>query len=210
MNKFWYFFYGLPNIFGLILMLIGLLGQLGLMLLSSRGGLAYWLPICMLLYLVGWIVGWWVQDNEADLHFEQTLTAEQIESELRQLLKRIKSRVPAEAYTLVQSIQTSVLSVLPHLVSGQFANQDLYTVKQAVFDYLPTTLENYLRLPTAYANMHPLDNGKTAKTLLIEQLRMLDEGLSQVTHSIYSNDAQALLSNQRFLQSRLGVSNDAL
>ncbi|WP_230658692.1 hypothetical protein [Psychrobacter sp. I-STPA10] len=203
MKKFWFFFYGLPNIFGLIGLLIGLITQLILMLSSTLGGLLYWLPICLLLYALGWLLGWWIQDNDANLHFAQTQTAEQIEHELQQLLAHIKPRIPPQAYEHVKNIQTSVLSVLPHLVAGQFADQNLYTVKQAVFDYLPTTLENYLRLPTVYANMHPVNQGKTAKTLLIEQLATLDDALLKVTHNIFAHDVQALLANQRFLQTRL-------
>ncbi len=210
MNKFWFFFYGLPNIYGLAFSLIGLFLQAALMIsgnaLPTLFWIPLWIPLCLGLYLLGWIMGWWVQNNQADLQFERTVTAEDIANELKKLSKQVKGRIPDAAYTHVQNIEALVLSVLPHLVSGKFANQDLHTVKQAVFDYLPTTLENYLRLPTAYANMHPLDNGKTAKTLLIEQLVLLDNGLQDITHSIFKNDAQSLLANQRFLQSRIGSS----
>lgn len=211
MKKFWFFFYGLPNIFGMALLLVCLFLQLALMLLTPQGGLSYgyWLSLCVLLYAAGWVIGWWVQDNNADLQFERTVTAEDIADELQKLTKQIKGRIPEPALNHVQRIETSVLSVLPHIVSGEFANQDLHTVKQAVFDYLPTTLESYLRLPTAYATMYAIENGKTAKMLLIEQLSLLDKAVEDITHSILKNDAQALLANQRFLQSRIG-SNESL
>lgn len=202
--RFWLFFYGLPNILGMGLLLLGLLGQLVLMLLSTHGGLAYWLAICGLLYVAGWLMGWWLQDTDANLTFEQTLTREQIESEMMQLLRRVKGRIPEPAYALVTDIQTSVLGLLPHLVSGKVFNQDLHTVKQTVFDYLPSTLENYLKLPSAYANLHPVHDGKTAKVLLLEQLTLMDSGLKDITHSIYQQDSQALLVNQRFLEQKLG------
>lgn len=209
MNKFWFFFYGTPNILGLALMLLSLLLQLLLMIVFDAGvGAILLLPVSLLLYAAGWLVGWLFQPKNANLHFQNTLTSEEIENELKQLMRKIQGRVPPMAYEKVENIRQSVLAVLPQIVGSQVANQDLYTVKKTVFDYLPSTLENYLKLPAAYANMHTISDGKTAKELLIEQLTVIDDSLLKINNSIFSNDAQSLLANQRFLEQRLETVED--
>lgn len=204
MKRFWFFFYGFPNIIGMALALLGLLTHIALVIASAKGGLLYWWVIVVGLYVLGWLVGWFFQNNDANLQFQHTLTAEQIEAELDSLIKKIKKRVPTEALTHVQGIRESVFAVLPDIVRGNFANHDLYTIKKTVFAYLPETLENYLKLPNVYATMHPIRDGKTAKVLLIEQLSLIDTTMQDVVKNIYNQDAQALLVNERFLQARLG------
>lgn len=204
-NKFWFFFYGWPNIVGMALMLLGLAVHIALMALSPKGGLLYWWVMVLGLYVLGWLVGWFFQNNDADLHFRQALTAEQIKAELDSLVRKIAKRVPEEALSHVKSIRESVAAVLPQIVAGSFGSHDLFTIKKTVFNYLPETLENYLRLPTVYANVHPIQNGKTAKTLLVEQLTIIDTTMSEVVQNIYNQDAQALLVNEKFLKSRFEV-----
>lgn len=204
MQRFWLFFYDLPNIFGLAFLLIGLIGYMVFALISGDISSTLVMLVAVILsYPLGWLLGFILRRKEAVLQFEQTLTAEQITDELNRLLKSVHNRISPEAYEHLQSIQSSILSVLPQLVAGRFGNQDLFTIKKTVFDYLPTTLENYLKLPSAYASMHVIQDGKTAKTLLNEQLTMIDTSMQQVVHSIYNNDAQDLLVNQRFLEGRL-------
>lgn len=204
MQRFWLYFYDLPNIFGLACLLVALLGYMAFVMLGADFGSAMVLLVAVVLaYPLGWLLGVVLRKKETLLQFEQTLTAEQITTEMQRLLGKVKNRISPDAYTHLESIQASILSVLPQLVAGQFANQDLFTVKKTVFDYLPTTLENYLKLPTAYANRHVIQDGKTANTLLTEQLALIDTSMQQVVHSIYNDDAQALLVNERFLQGRL-------
>lgn len=204
MQRFWLFFYDLPNIFGLACLLMALIGYV---VFAVMGGdfisALVMLFVVLLAYPLGWLLGFLVRKPEAVLQFQQTLTAEQITDELNRLLKKVHNRISPEAYEHLQNIQSSILSVLPQLVAGRFGDQDLFTIKKTVFDYLPTTLENYLKLPSAYASMHVIQEGKTAKVLLTEQLTLIDTSMQQVVHNIYNNDAQDLLVNQRFLESRL-------
>lgn len=204
MQRFWLFFYDLPNIFGLAFLLLALMGYVAFAVMGGDFTSALVMLVGVLLaYPLGWLLGFIVRKPEAVLQFQQNLTAEQITDELNRLLRKVKNRITPEAYQHLEHIQTAILSVLPQLVAGRFGNQDLFTIKKTVFDYLPTTLENYLKLPTAYANMHVIQDGKTAKTLLTEQLAMIDTSMQQVVHSIYNDDAQDLLVNQRFLENRL-------
>lgn len=204
MTRFWFFFYGLPNIVGMALALLGLLAHIALVVLSAKGGMLYWPLIVLGLYVFGWLVGYIFENNDADLHFKNALTEEQIKSELEDLLKKIKKRIPKEAYEHVVNIKKAVVTVIPQLLAKKgIGNHDLYTVKKTVFDYLPETLENYLRLPSVYSKVHKLSNGKTADCLLIEQLTVIDTTMQDIVQNIYAEDANQLMANQRFLEQRM-------
>lgn len=208
MQRFWLFFYGLPNIFGLAFLLIALISYVWLALTTNDiSSTMVFLVAVILAYPLGWLFGFLIRKKDDMLHFQQTLTAEQITDELNRLMHKVKNRISPDFYTHLQNIQSSIMSVLPQLVAGRFANQDLFTIKKTVFDYLPTTLENYLKLPSVYASMHVVQDGKTPKMLLNEQLALIDNSMQQVVHSIYNEDAQALLVNQRFLENRLQQPN---
>lgn len=129
MRKFWLFFYGLPNILGLGLLLFGLLGQVALMLLSSAGGLSLLMAgmVSGLLYAGGWLLGWYIEDNNADIRLEQSMTADEIEAQLNRLLNNVKGRLPEPAYHKVDSIAESVRSSLPQLLDNSVTSQDLFT-----------------------------------------------------------------------------------
>lgn len=201
-SKYWLFFYGWPNIFGMAAVVIAALADVLIIKFTS---ISFWLALLLvpLFYIAGWLLGTIMQPPDAQLRFNQHLTEEQITQQLDKLLKQVKNRISPEAYAHLQNIQQSVLTVLPQMASGRFGNQDLFTIKKTVFDYLPTTLENYLKLPSMYANHHIIQDGKTASTLLNEQLTLIDTTMQQVVHNIYNEDAQALLVNERFLQQRL-------
>ena len=68
-----------------------------------------------------------------------------------------------------------------------------------MFEYLPTALQNYLSLPPAFANLHPVRDGKTARQLLNEQLDILDPEMKEIVVDISANDTQKLLAHGRFL-----------
>lgn len=210
MQRFWFFFYGLPNIMGMGLALLGLLVHIGLVVLSAKGGVMYWAFIVLGLYVFGWLVGYIFENKDADLHFKNAITEEQIKSELEDLLKKIKKRIPKEAYEHVVNIKNAVVTVIPQLLAKQgIGSHDLYTVKKTVFDYLPETLESYMKLPSVYSKVHKLSNGKTADVLLIEQLTVIDTTMQDIVQNIYAEDANKLMTNQRFLEQRM-QNTDAL
>lgn len=59
-----------------------------------------------------------------------------------------------------------------------------------------------MRLPVAFANLHPLQQGKTAKNLLLEQLQLLKDQLDKIAEAAFKDDADALLTNGRYLQEK--------
>jgi hypothetical protein len=57
-----------------------------------------------------------------------------------------------------------------------------------------------MNLPRAFATMHPIKDGKTAKQLLIEQLSMLEQQMSEIAVDFHNNNSQNLIIHGRFLE----------
>ena len=75
-------------------------------------------------------------------------------------------------------------------------------LKQTVTRLLPDAVENYLKLPPAYANLKAIDGGKTAQVLLLEQLDLLQKHVHSLEENIVSADVNSMLANGRFLQEK--------
>ena len=71
----------------------------------------------------------------------------------------------------------------------------------------PSCTQHYLNLPTAFANLHPLKEGKTATTLLLEQLELLATTMEDMVEDFHRNDAEQLLVHGRFLEERFHKAN---
>lgn len=196
---------GWPNIAGSALALLGLGVHLFLELTSLNGGLPFWYILIPAMYLFGYLLGYLLQDNQAELKFYyEQQNVEEIRDALHNLVKKTHKRLPTPLFNKVQNICNSIESVLPSLVNATATNEDLFTVKQTVFDYLPSTIESYLKLPTPYATLHKLQDGKTAQQLLTEQITVIDDSVNEIVANVYANDVEALRTNARFLRDRLG------
>lgn len=103
-------------------------------------------------------------------------------------------------------IQESILSILPEIADINSADHNIHVIRQTVLDYLSEALQNYLNLPPAFANLHPVKNGKTARQLLGEQLDLLDKEMQEIVEDIHRDDAQKLIIHGRFLEDKF---NDA-
>jgi hypothetical protein len=90
------------------------------------------------------------------------------------------------------------------------ADPNLYTIRQTALDYLPVALQDYLALPTAYATLQPVRDGKTARQLLLEQLDLMDTGMRQIADDAHRNDAEKLLAHGRFLEEKFAKSELSL
>lgn len=188
------FLYSTPNIVG------SLLGLAGLLLYSLGVIQDFWLFIVVGLYLIGVLVT--PKQTAYDLSIQTQVSAEEIRAQLDALVRKIRKRMPAEALTKVESIKASIDSILPILAASNLGDRNVFTIRQTVFEYLPTALENYLSLPPAFANLHPVRDGKTARQLLNEQLDILDREMREIVVDMSANDTQKLLAHGRFLEQK--------
>lgn len=190
------YLYSTPNITGSTLALVGIL----LYFAGLIGGVL-WIPIIIGLYLIGWLVGSQIFGGaEAGVRkLEDELSLEEMKAQLERLAWQSKRKLPKEIADKVESIKDSIISVLPTLASYERGDYNLFNIRQTALEYLPEAIENYLKLPPAYANYHPVQNGKTARQLLLEQLTLLDEEMQDIVENISSNDTQKLIVHGRFL-----------
>ncbi|HZV78339.1 MAG TPA: hypothetical protein VFF60_01875 [Candidatus Binatus sp.] len=185
------FLYGNKNIVGSAAALVAL----GLFF----GGVIHelWLAIVAGAYGIGYLAT--PSSKALETSISAQMSSAQVKAALDQLAADIKGRVPSEVSSLVQSISQSIVAILPTLAQDTVADQNTYTIRQTALEYLPETLKNYLKLPVAFRNMYPVQDGKTATALLVDQLTLLDGKLKEIVANYLSNDTQALVANGRFL-----------
>lgn len=199
-NRFWLFVYGNPNILGCILGLVGV--ALFFAGITDQG----WLPITLGLYALGWVAGWTMLPGQ-DGDLTASLQRESLEDELNELVKRSAKQLPAHAAEALKRIQGLTLELLERMRQGDpLLVEQAHHIEQTVRNYLPNTLESYLRLPRMYTRMHVIKNGKTADGMLIEQMNTLESGLQGMLENVAADDAQTLLANGRFLEAKFGRS----
>jgi hypothetical protein len=125
---------------------------------------------------------------------------------LDQEVRQVSGRVPPDVLAKVQSIQQIILGILPRTGTLPPGSPELFVVQRTATDYLPTALESYLNLPRAYATLHPVQDGKTPKQVLLDQLTLLESKMNEVADDVHRNDTDRLLANGRFLEERFGRS----
>src|SRR5438105_1471389 len=86
-------------------------------------------------------------------------------------------------------------------------SQDLYLVRETASDYLPRTINAFMALPKDTADKPLSADGKTAHQELKAQLDLLDSKLDDIAQDLQRQDADRLLANRRFLESRFGLRN---
>jgi hypothetical protein len=192
--------YGTRNLVGSVLGLVGL----ALFFLGAIHD--FWFLIVGGAYGIGYLA---VPANRAlETSVNGSMDAAEVESALRSLEAHVRGRIPPEALTLVHSIANSVIALLPAVAGAKSVDDTIYTVRRTALDYLPQTLKNYLALPPAYRSVQPIQNGKNATQLLIEQLRILDDRLTTIVRDAYANDARALVENGAFLDQKFSPAGD--
>jgi len=188
------FLYGNGNIAGCALALLG-----PAMLFAGVIERA-WLPITLGLYTIGWLLA--PRPPALTRRIEDSLTLEQAIDRLDALVAKARPHLTAPMAASLDRIRTSVGEVLPRLLDGPTHDEHLYTVRETVLRYLPETLANYVALPPAFRAGHALKDGRTARELMSEQLALLDTKLQEIVANVAASDAQALLANGRFLETR--------
>lgn len=199
-QRFYLYLYSTPNIvgsalgiFGLMLFFVGVIGR-------------FWFLIVIGLYLIGVLAT--PKSPTYELTLRNQMSAEEIRDGLESLVRKIQNKVPKEILDKVSSIKNSILEILPRIVDINSSDYDIYTIRQTALEYLPETLQNYLNLPKAYATLHPVKDGKTAKQLLSEQLDLLDREMKEIVDDFYRNDTERLMAHGRFLSEKFSQSEE--
>ena len=119
-------------------------------------------------------------------------------------VRLITGRVPPEVMAKVLKIRQIILGILPRSGNLPPGSPQLFVIERTATDYLPTSLQAYLNLPRAYATQHPVQDGKTPKEVLLDQLTLLETKMNEVADDVHRNDSDRLLAHGRFLEERFG------
>ncbi|WP_353951933.1 hypothetical protein V6K52_00405 [Knoellia sp. S7-12] len=117
--------------------------------------------------------------------------------------------VEAKASPLIRSrvdrIDRLVRATLPRLAALGLGSADAYAVVATATSYLPEAVAGYLRLPRDWADTRPIDAGRTALMMLVDQLELLGSTMVKVLDAANRSDAQALIAHGRFLEAKFGA-----
>ena len=136
----------------------------------------------------------------------QTIDPNDVRLALDAQVRAASGKVPAEVMAKVLSIRKVILGILPRAGNLPPGSPQWFVVERTATTYLPKALENYLSLPRLYATREPVQNNKTPKDLLVDQLTLLETKMKEVAQDVQRNDADRLLANGRFLEERFGRS----
>lgn len=134
----------------------------------------------------------------------QPPSAKDILAALQHADDMVATGVPAAVTSRVHRVTSTIRKTLPRMSSEGMQSNDSYSLMATATDYLPEALSAYQRLPRDWADTRPIENGKTALMLLIDQLDLLGWTMEKIYDAINTADAAALIANGRFLQAKFG------
>jgi hypothetical protein len=134
--------------------------------------------------------------------------AHQIRQGLSDLTYSLRFRVSDDVLGAVEDVSRSIQLTLPPPGTPGLAAIDptVMLIRQTALHYLPRVLDDYLAIPRMYAERVAVQDGRTAREILIDQLRLMDSKMKETAQAMYRSDADRLLVNARFLQERFAHS----
>ena len=190
------YLYSRKNIVGSVLALVGLV----LAFTGITGAL--WPVIVVGVYLIGVMLTPGFKQVDLSTGFDPNDVRQALDSQVR----IITGKVPPEVMAKVLKIRQAIVAILPRSGSLPPGSPELFLVERTATDYLPTSLQAYLKLPRAYASRHAVQDGKTPKQILLDQLTLLENKMNEVAEDVHRHDSDRLLANGRFLEERFGRS----
>lgn len=121
--------------------------------------------------------------------------------DLDRLIKRYQNKIPPESEKCLKQIKLhcdELINIYPSL-----AAQDQYTIRHMISDYIPTSLNNYLRLPRSIRNTP--STGKNAASQLEKQLALLEDSLKEIIYLAGEAGMHEIQINTVFLQKRFSI-----
>lgn len=119
-------------------------------------------------------------------------------------------RLPGEARAQLAALNLRTREALTYLQGlGQQASEAAYLARAVREEYAPSAVQAYLRLPPTLAASQPLQDGKTGRDLLREQLDLLLDATQDILNRALRTGGDDLLTHQRFLEEKFGKGGGA-
>jgi hypothetical protein len=175
------------------------LGGLGLTFLGVLG--PFWPAVVVALYLIGALA---VPSPRRVLVGNTSFDPALVTTALDRLVRRVDGRAPPDVAAKVREIRQEIVGMLPFAAQFPPGSEDLFVIQRTATDYLPSALDAYLALPPEYALTREVQDGKTSKQVLLEQLQLIDSKMDEVVDAVHQQDTARLLASGRFLEERFG------
>lgn len=122
-----------------------------------------------------------------------------------------ETRLPAAIRAQLVALDQRTAEALKALAAqGNVASEALFQARAIRNEYAPASVQAYLKLPPTQANTVPIENGKTGRDLLADQLDLLLSAAQKILDATVRSGSQDLLSNGRFLRDKFGGSEQDL
>lgn len=166
---------------------------------------AFWLPITVMTYIFGYLVG--PEEKKIKFYHIRGENLNDYVGFIEKLKNNIgqSTKLPVEAQNMIIIINTNAIELLVFLQGKENFDEhsEEFTNFKSIFDsYLPKLINQYEKLPVKYATQVKTSNGKTAKEMLLEQLKLLEQKVTEISYGMYENDVTALKVNGRFLKEK--------
>jgi hypothetical protein len=127
-------------------------------------------------------------------------------SQLVAFINQNAGKLPGESVVAARRVTDTVRDVIDTSDDGALDVYAIISVKGIVNDYLPTTLRTYLALDPHVVDVRR-PTGRTPKESLLEQIISLWAGAADVLTAAQTKDADALVSQGNFLQTKFSGSD---
>lgn len=126
---------------------------------------------------------------------------------IQRIRAAVQDRLPQEDVRTVSRICESIGVALEAWggAHADYADPDLYRIRQTALSYLPEAIDAYLAVPHGYRSVGEAAR-KDPHSVLVDQLRLLDESTQRLAERAVSADADRLEAHGRFLAEKFGRS----
>lgn len=136
-----------------------------------------------------------------------------VRARLASLTARVNAaadRLPVGVVPEARAICDVVTELLDHeerTSHTSVAAAQRFSLAATVDDYLPSSLDAYLALPSSFLAQHRTTAGRSPGEELLAQLVLLDEAVRELANAVYSGDARRLSDQGRFLDTKFSHSD---
>ncbi|OYU45448.1 MAG: hypothetical protein CFE44_07455 [Burkholderiales bacterium PBB4] len=127
---------------------------------------------------------------------------QQLDALLEQVAKESRAATVEQLVGFKESLVRCVGLTTTHEEQGLLASEDGLFVRETVRRYAPDSLQAFLKVPRAERGTQEIEAGKTALTLLEEQIGLLTQQLNVREARLGQISGEALLQQQRFLAAK--------
>jgi hypothetical protein len=126
--------------------------------------------------------------------------------QLNRFINRNAGRLPAAAVIAARAITDTLREIIDTSMLRELDVYAVLSVEATLNDYLPTTLRSYLAVDENLLNT-PRRSGATPAVSLLTQLEALQAAACAVLVATHAQDADALVTQGNFLQTKFSASD---